>query len=46
MIALFDKQRRQVNELEEGAEGYAALGQTPFYVESGGQVSDVGSAAR
>ena len=43
VIALFDKQRRQVKELAEGAEGYAALGQTPFYVESGGQVSDVGS---
>ena len=42
VIALFDKQRRQVHELEEGSEGYAALGQTPFYLESGGQVSDVG----
>ena len=42
VIALFDKQRRQVPELEEGSEGYAALGQTPFYVESCGQVSDVG----
>ena len=43
VIALFDKDRRQVNELREGSEGYAALGQTPFYVEAGGQVSDVGS---
>ena len=42
VIALFDRERRQVNELREGSEGYAALGQTPFYVESGGQVSDVG----
>ena len=42
VIALFDKQRRQVAELKEGSEGYAALGQTPFYLESGGQVSDVG----
>ncbi|HKY22679.1 MAG TPA: alanine--tRNA ligase, partial [Vicinamibacterales bacterium] len=42
VIALFDKERRQVRELPEGSEGYAALGQTPFYVESGGQVSDVG----
>ena len=42
VIALFDKERRQVKELPEGSEGYAALGQTPFYVESGGQVSDVG----
>ena len=43
VIALFDKDRRQVKELKEGSEGYAALGQTPFYLESGGQVSDVGS---
>jgi alanyl-tRNA synthetase len=43
VIALFDKERRQVKELKEGSEGYAALGQTPFYVEAGGQVSDVGS---
>src|SRR5688572_23465610 len=42
VIALFDKERRQVKELREGSEGYAALGQTPFYVEAGGQVSDVG----
>ena len=42
VIALFDNQRRQVTELEEGSAGYAALGQTPFYLESGGQVSDVG----
>jgi alanyl-tRNA synthetase len=42
VIALFDNQRRQVKELKEGSRGYAALGQTPFYVEAGGQVSDVG----
>jgi alanyl-tRNA synthetase len=42
VIALFDSQRRQVKELEAGSKGYAALGQTPFYLESGGQVSDVG----
>ena len=42
VIALFDKNRRQVKELNTGAEGYAALGKTPFYLESGGQVSDVG----
>src|SRR5688572_1544999 len=42
VIALFDKERRQVKALAEGSEGYAALGQTPFYVEAGGQVSDVG----
>jgi alanyl-tRNA synthetase len=42
VVALFDKDRRQVHELKEGSEGYAALGSTPFYLESGGQVSDVG----
>jgi alanyl-tRNA synthetase len=42
VLALFDKDRRQVAELNEGSEGYAALGSTPFYLESGGQVSDVG----
>jgi alanyl-tRNA synthetase len=42
VVALFDKDRRQVKELNEGSEGYAALGSTPFYLESGGQVSDVG----
>jgi alanyl-tRNA synthetase len=31
-----------VSELPEGADGYAALAQTPFYLEAGGQVSDVG----
>jgi alanyl-tRNA synthetase len=42
VLALFDEQRHQVKELEEGAHGYAALGATPFYLEAGGQVSDVG----
>ena len=42
VLALFDMDRRQVGELKECSQGYAALGATPFYVESGGQVSDVG----
>ncbi len=42
VLALFDKDRRQVQELNEGSQGYAALGSTPFYLESGGQISDVG----
>jgi alanyl-tRNA synthetase len=42
VLALFDNDRRQVKELSEGSQGYAALAATPFYVEAGGQVSDVG----
>jgi alanyl-tRNA synthetase len=43
VVALFDKDRRQVHELEEGSPGFVALGATPFYIEAGGQVSDVGA---
>jgi alanyl-tRNA synthetase len=42
VVALFDNQRRQVHELQQGSRGYVALGRTPFYLEAGGQVSDVG----
>ncbi len=42
VLALFDAERQQVDELGEGAAGYVLLDRTPFYVEAGGQVSDTG----
>ena len=42
IMALFDDQKRQVNDLRVGQSGYAALDRTPFYLEAGGQVSDGG----
>ncbi len=43
IVALFDDQKRQVIELAVGTAGYVALDRTPFYLEAGGQVSDVGA---
>jgi alanyl-tRNA synthetase len=42
VLALFDGSRRAVDRLADGESGYAALARTPFYLESGGQVSDTG----
>jgi alanyl-tRNA synthetase len=42
VLGLFDAKKRSVDALEEGTSGYVVLGRTPFYVESGGQISDQG----
>jgi alanyl-tRNA synthetase len=43
VVGLFDRERREVSELAIGAEGFVALTETPFYLEAGGQVSDIGT---
>jgi alanyl-tRNA synthetase len=45
VVAVFDADRRQAQELKEGQSGFVVLERTPFYVESGGQVSDSGTLA-
>ena len=42
IVALFNAGRQQVGALASGEAGFVALAETPFYLEAGGQVSDVG----
>jgi alanyl-tRNA synthetase len=42
IVGLFDDRRQPIDALPGGRSGYVALARTPFYVEAGGQVSDVG----
>jgi len=43
IVAVFDEHRRSVDSVAAGEHGFIALAETPFYLESGGQVSDVGT---
>jgi alanyl-tRNA synthetase len=43
VLAVFDDGHRETGALGEGITGFVALAGTPFYLESGGQVSDVGT---
>jgi alanyl-tRNA synthetase len=42
IVELLDATRQPVERLSAGDEGFAALAETPFYLQSGGQVSDSG----
>jgi alanyl-tRNA synthetase len=39
---LLDANRQNTDSLDEGEEGFVALAETPFYLQAGGQVSDIG----
>jgi len=45
ILALFTGERQEVPSLGAGQDGYVALTETPFYLEAGGQVSDVGTVS-
>jgi alanyl-tRNA synthetase len=43
IVALFDESGGAIEHVSTGARAYVALARTPFYIESGGQVSDAGT---
>jgi alanyl-tRNA synthetase len=43
LLAAIDEEGSRLEALTEGQVGYVALERTPFYIESGGQVSDTGT---
>ncbi|HVH58161.1 MAG TPA: alanine--tRNA ligase [Vicinamibacterales bacterium] len=45
VLAIFDQNGQSIGELGTGGRGYVAIAKSPFYVEAGGQVSDVGRIA-
>jgi alanyl-tRNA synthetase len=45
VLAALNEDGQPVDTLNEGDAGFVALDRTPFYVESGGQVSDIGTLA-
>jgi alanyl-tRNA synthetase len=42
IVAMWNDDRQSVQQLSHGESGFMALARTPFYLESGGQVSDTG----
>jgi alanyl-tRNA synthetase len=42
IVELLNENRQSVDRLSQGEEGLVALAETPFYLQSGGQVSDLG----